>query len=162
MPIRVRWRPFTYWAAWRWFGHPFEATYTDATGETHQARFWTSQWNPKARRIAPEKGYMQKPLPWLGQIIFLSLAALCIGFGVMLLLVHDLRPWRYRLQGWPENLLAAAVICFAGAILPHIAYHYSRRTDERGHRLVARAFSAASGVLFFLSLVAGFYQMCTK
>jgi hypothetical protein len=158
-PVRVRWRPFAYWAPrWCFRGHPFEAVYADASGLTQSGRFWVSQWPGRVRWIAPQAGYLEKPMTRVARAVYFSAAALCVGFATTLLLAQQvyvprLAYWsggRY-LRGWPKDLLALAALCAAGSLLAQVAYHYSRQTDERRHRWAARAFSAAAWALFWIS-----------
>jgi len=165
-PVRVRWRPFAYWRPqWR-RGHAFEAVYADASGLTQSGRFWASQWAGEVRWIAPEAGYLEKPMTRLARAVYFSAAALCVGFATILLLAQQvyvprLAYWsggRY-LHGWPKDLLALAGVCAAASLLTQVAYHYSRQTDERRYRWAARASSAAAWAMVGISYA---LALCTK
>jgi hypothetical protein len=168
-PMRVRWRPFAYWAPAGLRGWAFEGVCADATGMPQCGRFWVSPWRRRVWRIDPDAGYFRKPLSRLARVVYALMSGLCLAFAIRTLVAHQLLLPRTRLAphgvpvcGWPKNLLSAAVLCAAGELLLHVAYHYSRQTDERRYRRAARALTAGGWALFWLSLAFFGYQVCAR
>jgi hypothetical protein len=153
-PVRVRWRPLAYWAP-RWdAGLAFEAVYADASGLIQRGRFWVPERRSGVQRVAPDAGYLMKPMSRAVQAVYLSASALCIGFATWLLRVQQVyvpgliysSRGAYWL-GWPKDLVALAVLCAAGSLLTQVAYHYSRQARECWYRRAARALGVVAWAL---------------
>jgi hypothetical protein len=164
-PVRVRWRPLAYWAP-RWdAGLAFEGVYADASGLIQRGRFWVPARRSGVQRVAPQVGYLMKPMSRAAQAVYLLASALCIGFGTWLLraqqvyvpgLVYTSRGAYWR--GWPKDVVALGLLCAAGSLLTQVAYHYSRQAGECWYRRVARTFGVVGWTLVCIAWALRFWS----
>jgi len=162
-PIRVRWRPFAYWAWLKETG--FIVMFVDATGCVQTAR--CSVWFSKVRWIADDVKYLNKNLPLVGKLAYLIIALLLLDFGLKHLLtgelilppsLRQLQPGPIYLHGWTLNSMSFAALCYAASLITAIVYCYRVRANQRNYIFISRGLSIFSWILFWLSLIVYSYQ----
>jgi hypothetical protein len=156
-PIRVRWRPFAFWALY--YSSGFNVLCADPANEIHRLRCRVSNLDLRVRWIDPRVRYLED-LPGIGRVVYGLLMVLLLGFGVRCLAAGKLvlpatlrHPKPVRLQGLPLSLLAAAALCGAGHFLTVLLSQYAGEESKRPYELVARGLSWAGWGLFLASLV---------
>jgi len=158
VPIRVRWRPFAYWAGP--YGSGFWVVYGGPLMGAERGRCWVSNLDFRVRWIDPESGYLPSGLPMVGKWVYALISAALCWFGAKCLLAQELilpgtlrHPGPVRLRGWPLILLGGAALSGAVNCLIVVSHNVLGSRHERLHTVLARSAGAIGWAFLLASLV---------
>jgi hypothetical protein len=123
----------------------------------------------RVRWVSEEVGYLNKPLPLAGRVVYLLLVVFLLQFGVRHLLARELilpplakHPAPIRVDGWPLFLVCSAALCGAASLLTVVVYQYSSKAAERPYTFIARGCGIVGWALFASSPFVYLLQLFTR